>query len=199
LGESWENAWPVAFDLAPFRGAELNYLVHKKELLAILRGMKKWCTDLRGSHVFIYTDHCTLLNFDLQKDLSRHQEFMSQFDLTITYICSEDNCVADVLSRLPHEIKDVKPIPNHKAWQGTHSVNAVLTHSADMELLNEIKKGYKTEKFCIKLQSCKKSFDSVKKINDLWYIGKRLVILQTRSIHKDLFRPVHNTLGHFRA
>jgi hypothetical protein len=71
LGESWENAWPVAFDLAPLRGAELNYLVYEKELLAILRSLKKWCMDLLGFHVFIYTDHHTLLNFDLQRDMSR--------------------------------------------------------------------------------------------------------------------------------
>jgi hypothetical protein len=49
--------------------------------------------------------HRTLENFDTQKDLSRRQlrwqEFLSQYDMSITYIRGEDNTVADALSRLP--------------------------------------------------------------------------------------------------
>jgi hypothetical protein len=72
------------------KGAEKNYPVHEKELLAIIRALKKWRSDLLGSHIFVYTDHRTLENFDTQKDLSRHQlrwqEFLSQYDMTIIYI-----------------------------------------------------------------------------------------------------------------
>jgi hypothetical protein len=45
-----------------------------------------------------------LENFDTQKDLSRQQlcwqEFMSQYDMTITYIHGEDNTVSGALSHL---------------------------------------------------------------------------------------------------
>jgi hypothetical protein len=41
-GESWETARPVAFDSGPLKDAELNYPVHEKELLAIIRALKKW-------------------------------------------------------------------------------------------------------------------------------------------------------------
>lgn len=87
------------------KGAEKNYPVHEKELLAIIRALKKWRADLLGTHFYVYTDHRTLENFDTQKDLSRRQlrwqEFISQYDMTITYIRGEDNTVADALSRLP--------------------------------------------------------------------------------------------------
>jgi RNase H-like domain found in reverse transcriptase/Reverse transcriptase (RNA-dependent DNA polymerase) len=95
FGLTWETARLVAFDLLQLKLAEKNYLVHEKELLAIIHALKKWRSDLLGTHFYVYTDHHTLENFDMQKDLSRcqlrWQEFMSQYDLTINYICGEDN------------------------------------------------------------------------------------------------------------
>ena len=62
-------------------------------------------SDLLGSEFIVYTDHRTLENFDTHRDLSkrqlRWQEFMSQYEMNITYIRREDNCVADALSWLP--------------------------------------------------------------------------------------------------
>ena len=105
FGKSWTSARPVAFDSMTFKGAKLNYPVHEKELLAIIRALKKWRVDLLGSPFFIYTDHKTLQNFNTQKDLSRRQarwmELMSQYDAKIVYVKGGDNTVADALSRLP--------------------------------------------------------------------------------------------------
>jgi hypothetical protein len=102
-GPTWETAWPVAFDSMTFKGAELNYPIHEKELLAIIRALRRWQADLIGSHILVYTDHCTLENFESQKDLSRRQaqwmEFMSQFYTKIIYVKGDDNTVTDALSR----------------------------------------------------------------------------------------------------
>jgi hypothetical protein len=91
-----------------FKGAELNYPVHEKEMLAIIRALHKWRADLVGSTFTIFTDHKTLENFEMQPDLSHHQacwmEFMSQFDAKIVYIKGEENSVADALSRLPLDV-----------------------------------------------------------------------------------------------
>ena len=106
VGTSWELARPVAFDSMQLKGPEKNYPVHEKELLAIIRALKKWRSDLLGIPIYVYTDHRTLQNFDTQRDLSRRQlrwqEFMSQYDMTIVYIPGEDNSVADALSRVPN-------------------------------------------------------------------------------------------------
>ena len=100
-----ELAWPVAFDSTTFKDAELNYPVHEKELLAIMRALRKWKSDLLGSPFFVYTDHKTLLNFDVQKDLSQRQarwmEEMSMYDCKLVYVKGEDNSMADALSRYP--------------------------------------------------------------------------------------------------
>lgn len=61
-GLTWESARPVAFDSMQLKDTQKNYPVHKKEMLAIVRALKKWWSDLLGSHFVVYTDHCTLEN-----------------------------------------------------------------------------------------------------------------------------------------
>ena len=88
-----------------FKGAQLNYPVHEKEMLAIIRALTKWRVDLLGVPFLVYTDHKILENFHIQQDLSRRQaqwmEFMSQYDAKIVYVKGKDNMVTDALSRLP--------------------------------------------------------------------------------------------------
>jgi hypothetical protein len=105
FGKTWEKARLVAYDSCSFKGAELNYPVHEKELLAIIRALKKWKYDLLGVPFFVYTDHKTLLNFGTQRDLSCHRarwmEFLSIYDCKFVYVKREDNTVADALLRYP--------------------------------------------------------------------------------------------------
>ena len=88
-----------------FKAAKLNYPVHEKEMLAIIRALKHWRTDLMGTPFLIYTDHKTLEIFEKQRDLScrqaRWMEFLSQYNGKIVYVKGKDNTVADALSRLP--------------------------------------------------------------------------------------------------
>jgi len=41
FGPTWELARPVAFDSMQLKGAERNYPVHEKEMLVIVRALKK--------------------------------------------------------------------------------------------------------------------------------------------------------------
>jgi hypothetical protein len=111
FGECWKTARPVAFDSMTLKSAELNYPVHEKELLAIMRALRRWKVDLLGSEFLVYTDHRTLLNFNTQKDLSRRQsrwmEELSIYNLKFVYVKGEDNCVADALSRAPLNVRTV--------------------------------------------------------------------------------------------
>ena len=145
----------------------------------------------------MYTNHRTLENFDTQKDLLRRQlrwqEFMSQYDLTITYICGEDNCVADALSRLPPNCfpEEMPPLVV------VDSVNAVLTICSGREILNKIKAGYLEDEFCKRVAST--AMKGWQQINSLWYIGDRLLIPRVTDIWENLFKLAHDTLGHFGA
>jgi hypothetical protein len=73
FGATWEIVHPIAFDSMMFKGAELNYPVHKKEMLAIIHILGKWHSDLIGVSVVIYTNHKTLENFNSQCDFSHCQ------------------------------------------------------------------------------------------------------------------------------
>jgi RNase H-like domain found in reverse transcriptase/Reverse transcriptase (RNA-dependent DNA polymerase)/Integrase zinc binding domain len=195
FGPTWETAHPVAFDSMQLKAAEKNYPVHEKELLAVIRALKKWCSDLLGTHFYVYTDHRTLENFDTQKDLSRRQlrwqEFLSQYDLTMTYIHGEDNTIADALSWLPPNcFADESPMT-------TATVNAVLKITSDNNILKMIRDGYEEDEFCKRVASSNMKGWTLS--NGLWYIGDRLLIPRVTSLHETLFHLAHDTLGHFGA
>jgi hypothetical protein len=120
--------------------------------------------------------------------------------MTWNYIRGEDNTVADALSRVRYggKAQIESSLANHEVWRGLRPCGAVLTITADTDLLNEIRKGYRDDEYCKKLASCE-SFSSVKKVNGLWYIGGRLVVPHTGTIREDLFQLAHDTLGHFGA
>lgn len=121
-----------------FKGAELNYPVHEKEVLAIIRALHKWRVDLIGSAFTIYTDHRTLENFDMQKDLScrqvRWMEFMSRYDCKIIYIKGDDNTVADSLSRTDFEDSPTAEQNTSEPWveetDHAHVIASVLAVKA---------------------------------------------------------------------
>ncbi len=193
FGTSWETARPVAFDSLQLKDAEKNYPVHEKELLAIIRALKKWRSDLLGVPIFVYTDHRTLENFDTQRDLSRRQlrwqEYMSQYDMTIIYIRGEDNCVADALSRIPPNA-----FPNEL---NQPPIASVLSITSDRDILDAIIKGYTTDTFCQRVASTE--MPGWRKVHDLWYIGDRLLIPRVNDLCETLFHLAHDTLRHFGA
>ncbi|EEB97857.1 hypothetical protein MPER_02734 [Moniliophthora perniciosa FA553] len=207
-GPTWESARPVAFDSMQLKGAQLRYPVHEKELLAIVRAVKKFRADLLGEQFTIYTDHRTLENFNTQKSLSRRQarwlEELSQFDMEICYIKGEDNTVADALSRLPQDDLEVVPdcddseICNWQAWmlRGTSAaVNRASIH-ADSKLLTSIREGYLNDNFCMKFRSGHRILPSVWEENGLWFISSRLIIPRCGSIREDLFHLAHDVFDH---
>ncbi|KAA8632751.1 hypothetical protein SMACR_01061 [Sordaria macrospora] len=96
---------PVAFFSKAFRGPELNYPIHDKELMSIIWAFKEWKPWLSGTEdpVLVYSDHKNLTWFTTSKELNQRQtrwsEFLSQFNFTILYRKGSENARADALSR----------------------------------------------------------------------------------------------------
>ena len=177
-GPSWELARPVAFDSMQLNDAQKHYPVHEKELLAIICALKKWRADLLGGPIAVFTDHRTLENFDMQRELSHRQaqwqEFMSQFEMKIYYVKGEDNTVADALSHLPVVEVASEVLPHYESWM-ERSVNVTMTISADKSFLDDVKKGYLEDHFVKKI-SAGTNVLGMHEENGLWYVGDRLII-----------------------
>ncbi|THG94041.1 hypothetical protein EW026_g7348 [Hermanssonia centrifuga] len=169
-GETPETARPVAFESQQLSGAELNYPVHEKELLAIVRAMKKWRVDLLGVPFTVFLDHRTLENFTEQKHLSRRQarwqEFMSQYDYVITYIAGVDNAPADSMSRKPPPPCAINSDSIGAIWAATTAmanhppVTPILATvsglriSCDADWISAVKSGYEVDSWCSRLIDC---------------------------------------------
>ena len=85
--------------------AECNYDVHDKELLAIVKALKKWRRYLKGSrqHFKVLTDYQNLIRFTTTKELTGRQirwsEVLSGFDFTIEYRPGKEGGKPDALTR----------------------------------------------------------------------------------------------------
>ena len=105
FGKTWEAVCPITYKSYQLNDAEKNYPTYEKELLAIIKSLNKWSSHLLGTHVEIYTDHCTLEYFQSHKEMSRCQMrwlmYLVDFNYTITYICSKSNMAANALSHMP--------------------------------------------------------------------------------------------------
>lgn len=107
---------PVAFYSRKMTSAELNYEIHDKELLAIVKAFEEWKVYLEGPkhQVQVYTDHKNLIYFTTTKELNRRQvrwsEQMSVFNFRITYRKGSENGKADALSRRADYLKGREPL-----------------------------------------------------------------------------------------
>lgn len=89
--------------------AELNYEIHDKEMLVIVKTIKEWRVELAftPAPVKVYTDYKALKYFISSKKLiarqARWAELLVDFYFIILYRSGKDNLKADVLTRRDDE------------------------------------------------------------------------------------------------
>jgi RNase H-like domain found in reverse transcriptase len=152
--ESENGPYPVAFASRKLSGAEKNYPVHERELLAIVYALKEWRPYLHGSRFFIKTDHHPLRYLDTQTNLSKRQmrwmETLQEYDYEIVYVKGKFNVVADALSR-------TNTSPSSELYTGEDdeeaaeamALNVVGTVSRPMltnSMLSEVLRAYKADR-----------------------------------------------------
>lgn len=107
---------PVAFFSKTMHGAELNYAIHDKELMAIVRSLETWRVELEGLQrkepFSIITDHRALEFFMTKRLLNSRQanwaDILSRYHFVITYRPGADNTIADSLTRKAQELRTLK-------------------------------------------------------------------------------------------
>jgi transposase InsO family protein len=118
LNQKAENGeWhPVGYFSETMLPAECNYPIHDKELLAVVRALRFWRSELVGlqqDHPFtVVTDHEALEYFSQKRLLNIRQagwaEQMAQYHFVITYRPGSQNAGADALTRKPEDLKTQK-------------------------------------------------------------------------------------------
>jgi len=103
---------PIYYASRTLSGAQLNYTVTEKEMLAVVFAFDKFRSYLIGSKVIVYTDHATLRYLIAKKEskprLIRWVLLLQEFDLEIRDRKGAENQVADHLSRLEGAEKKVE-------------------------------------------------------------------------------------------
>lgn len=130
-----DKKWhPVAFFSTTLQGPEVNYEIHDKELLAIIRALKEWRAELTSVQepFLILTDHRAIEYFGQKQVLNSRQvrwsELMSEFNFKLAYRPGKDNVVADVLSR-KHELT-----PTQKAQREAERTRALFSYEQTKEV-----------------------------------------------------------------
>ncbi|GJP79302.1 hypothetical protein CLOP_g9549 [Closterium sp. NIES-67] len=103
LQDFGEGLQPIAYKSRKLNPAERNYLVHDKELLAIVHAFKVWRCYLTGADVTVRTDHKSLQFIHAQPALNPRQirwlDYLeSNFHYRVTYKRGASN-IADALTR----------------------------------------------------------------------------------------------------
>ena len=97
--------YPVGYFSKTMAPAELNYPIHDKEMLAIVRALGQWRAELTGTStaIKVLTDHRSLEYFMSSKILNSRQarwaEILADFFFVITYRPGKQNAKADALTR----------------------------------------------------------------------------------------------------
>jgi hypothetical protein len=130
---------PVSFFSKTMAPAELNYEIHDKEMLAIVRSLSHWRAELQGSprRLQILTDHKALEYFMTTKQLTSRQarwsELLSQFFFHITYRLGKANELADVLSRREQDTG-----PQDKVKEQLRSKPLLAANQIDPQIRTEL-------------------------------------------------------------
>lgn len=95
---------PCAFFSQKNTPAECNYENYDKELLAIVKCLRQWSSELRSAGRFkVITDHRNLLYFSTRRRLNERQmrrmEELSHYNFTTAYRPGKEGGVPDALSR----------------------------------------------------------------------------------------------------
>ena len=100
---------PSAFFSKKLSPAESNYEIYDKEMLAIIRCLEEWDSELQGVGRFeVLSDHKNLEYFMTVRKLTERQMrwslVLSRYNFKIRHIDGKDNVLADALSRRDQDL-----------------------------------------------------------------------------------------------
>jgi RNase H-like domain found in reverse transcriptase len=102
---------PIAFYSQKLNPAQTRYTTTERELLSIVKTLKKYRNILLGQQIEVFTDHKNLVykTFNNTERVMRWRLIIEEFGPKLTYIKGASNIVADALSRMRLTERDFGP------------------------------------------------------------------------------------------
>ena len=101
---------PLAFYSRKMNSAQTRYTTGEQELLSIVETLKEFKDILFGHKIVVHTDHQNILYGKLSNDrITRWRLLLEEFGPTYVHVSGKQNIVADALSRLEKEQRQLKP------------------------------------------------------------------------------------------
>ena len=129
---------PIAYASRKYTIAERNYCTFQQEAAAVVWALEKFAPFHQGHHVVVQSDHKNLswISKSAMPQLTRWRLRLQDFDFSLEYYEGVKNVVADGLSRLRVDDKDIDIsirdfLPEHAAQQ------SYLQGSVPVRCLNE--------------------------------------------------------------
>jgi hypothetical protein len=173
-----DGEWhPVAYYSQTMSGAELNYPIHDKEMLAIISSFQHWRPHLAGTPetIQVLSDHKALEYFMSTKALTAQQarwsEVLSQYNFQIMYNPGKTNC-ADALTRRKQELD------NQAALRIALRTQALLrTGNLDPRILEELSIDHPDAEAC-PIEACPIEASELDLIDELLQANRTSASLQ---------------------
>ncbi|QRW22062.1 Retrotransposable element Tf2 protein [Rhizoctonia solani] len=184
---------PLGFLSESFKGAELNYNTHDKELLAIIRSFEYWRIFLEGTlhPVTVFTDHRNLEYWKESRTFNRcHARWhllLAGYNFHIVYCPDHADILPEPQTMLPDPVfANVALITPKKELQ--RQIEASLDQD---ESLEEILQFLQNESKAP--PSIKRAFKDYQMEAGLLFYQGRIVVPDTGTLRTDLLRIFHDS------
>ena len=140
LMQKVDGLWhAVAYFSKKHSSAESNYPIHDKEMLAVVRCIREWRTELAGQHFEVWSDHRNLAYFRKKQHLGERQMRwayeLNDFSFEIVHKPGREQVQSDALSRreqdTPNDMNDDRIMNrHHQLLEGDGNALKVVAKSA---------------------------------------------------------------------
>ena len=198
----------LGFHSKALKGPELNWTTTEQEFYAVVSTLKKFETYLRGTKVYIRTDHKALLFVPSMKlynsRVTRWILYLEQFNYEVEHVSGKMNIVPDILSRYPpsseliQEEKTICPEIAYTEKSTNKDLNKNLRDIKNLQnqdpvasqILNELRNN-------IGESANRLSSRCFIKDEKLYIkVGERDVLFLPAILIKDVTNQIHEEMGH---